>query len=197
MKIRALALVALLALGACAPKSYVVLLEDEDGTTGALVVSNEQGQERIRTAGAAIDMDDASRPPRSPWQVTVDKIQEVFGSVFAMRPPEHATYTLYFEFGNADLAKESQATLDALLEDVRDRPAPDARIEGHADRVDSVGSNDALSLLRAFVVEDILVEAGVPPERIRIAAHGESRPAVPTADEVREPLNRRVVVSVR
>ena len=57
--------------------------------------------------------------------------------------------------------------------------------------------NELLSLRRAYKVRDDLVKAGVPIERIEIDSYGESRPAVPTADEVPELRNRRVEVTVR
>ncbi len=197
MQIRILLFTALLALAACAPKSYVVLLEDEDGTTGALTVSDQRGDRRVDTAGTAVALEDPERARRSPWQATLESIQEVFGAAFALRPPPHATYVLYFEFGSAELTAASTSTLETLREDIRSRPAPDARVDGHADRFDSDKTNDGLSLLRALVVEDLLEAAGIAPERIRIDAHGETRPAVNTADGVREPRNRRVVVTLR
>jgi outer membrane protein OmpA-like peptidoglycan-associated protein len=42
-----------------------------------------------------------------------------------------------------------------------------------------------------------LVKLGIAESRIQIAGRGEREPLVPTADEVSEPRNRRVEVSVR
>ena len=42
-----------------------------------------------------------------------------------------------------------------------------------------------------------LVQLGIPAEQIRAAGRGERAPLVPTEDEVAEPRNRRVEITVR
>jgi outer membrane protein OmpA-like peptidoglycan-associated protein len=54
--------------------------------------------------------------------------------------------------------------------------------------------NMALSLRRASVVKTLLVRDGVPENQIVILARGENENLVPTADGVREMLNRRVEI---
>ena len=68
---------------------------------------------------------------------------------------------------------------------------------GHADRVGTDKANDALGLKRAERVRKILIQRGVPAERIVAASRGEREPLVQTADGVTEPRNRRVEISVR
>jgi outer membrane protein OmpA-like peptidoglycan-associated protein len=57
--------------------------------------------------------------------------------------------------------------------------------------------NQALSRRRAETVAAELVRLGIAREEIVITALGESQPLVPTADDVREPQNRRVEIVVR
>ncbi len=47
---------------------------------------------------------------------------------------------------------------------------------------------------RANSVRDALVARGVKAHGISLAGRGEAEPAVPTADGVREPANRRVEI---
>jgi outer membrane protein OmpA-like peptidoglycan-associated protein len=54
-----------------------------------------------------------------------------------------------------------------------------------------------LSLRRAERCRDELIKLGIPKVRISVAGRGEREPEVPTADEVAEPRNRRVEISVR
>ena len=68
---------------------------------------------------------------------------------------------------------------------------------GHTDRVGTVDRNDRLSLERARLVRDMLIERNLQAEFVRAVGRGERAPLVPTADEQREPRNRRVVVVVR
>jgi outer membrane protein OmpA-like peptidoglycan-associated protein len=51
-----------------------------------------------------------------------------------------------------------------------------------------------LSRRRALAVRAALIAAGVEPGRISIAAHGERRPLVATADGVPEAQNRFVTI---
>jgi outer membrane protein OmpA-like peptidoglycan-associated protein len=46
-------------------------------------------------------------------------------------------------------------------------------------------------------VRDLLVAEGIDPAMIQVTSHGEENPLVPTEDEVAEPRNRRVEVTVR
>jgi outer membrane protein OmpA-like peptidoglycan-associated protein len=77
------------------------------------------------------------------------------------------------------------------------RPAPEIAVIGHTDRVGSVQSNDALSLRRAQRIRDDMGKLGVPVDQIQVAGRGEREPLVATEDEVAEPRNRRVEISVR
>jgi outer membrane protein OmpA-like peptidoglycan-associated protein len=65
---------------------------------------------------------------------------------------------------------------------------------GHADRAGPEDYNMALSLRRADSVRAALIAGGVPADKITVAGRGESEPAVPTPDGVKEQANRRVVI---
>jgi outer membrane protein OmpA-like peptidoglycan-associated protein len=74
---------------------------------------------------------------------------------------------------------------------------PDVLVVGHTDLVGTDPFNDALGLQRAEVVRAALVRLGVPSGDIRTVSRGKRQPAVPTADGVAEPRNRRVEIVVR
>jgi len=54
-----------------------------------------------------------------------------------------------------------------------------------------------LGLQRANSVRTTLIEAGLDGAAIDVTSHGESTLLVPTADDVYEPKNRRVDITVR
>ena len=60
-----------------------------------------------------------------------------------------------------------------------------------------LAANVGLGLRRANVVRMRLIEAGVDASAINVTSHGEATLLVPTADDVSEPKNRRVEISVR
>jgi len=63
---------------------------------------------------------------------------------------------------------------------------------GHADSVGSASANEALSLRRARHVRTVLIEAGIPPERIMVAAFGANRSRSSNDSEEGRAENRRV-----
>jgi len=68
---------------------------------------------------------------------------------------------------------------------------------GHTDTVGNLSFNDKLSLARAERLREMMVGLGIPPERIQAAGRGKRELLVQTDDNVSEPRNRRVEISVR
>jgi len=59
------------------------------------------------------------------------------------------------------------------------------------------GYNYSLSMNRARAVASILAGEGIDPSVLEITSHGKDNPLVPTGDQVPEPRNRRVEITVR
>jgi len=104
---------------------------------------------------------------------------------------------LYFLADTDEFAPESKALVNQIFAEIARRPAPEIVIIGHTDRVGNAQYNDALSLRRAERCRDELIKLGIPKVRISVAGRGYREPEVPTADQVSEPRNRRVEISVR
>jgi outer membrane protein OmpA-like peptidoglycan-associated protein len=54
-----------------------------------------------------------------------------------------------------------------------------------------------LGLERAISIRSILVSYGVDPSGIGVVSHGEDNPSIETEDNVAEPRNRRVEITIR
>jgi len=80
---------------------------------------------------------------------------------------------------------------------IRDRAPVDISVVGHTDTVGKDDYNSVLSLKRARAVASILRGKGVDPSVLDITSHGKRNPLVPTGDQVPEPRNRRVEITVR
>ena len=101
---------------------------------------------------------------------------------------------VYFGFDRADLTAAADAVIQDIVAGVQ---ADDAvSVVGHTDTVGSFGYNQALSERRATTVANRMVELGVGSGQIQTAGRSFSEPAVETGDGVREPLNRRVEITV-
>jgi outer membrane protein OmpA-like peptidoglycan-associated protein len=73
----------------------------------------------------------------------------------------------------------------------------DISVVGHSDTVGAKQKNYEISLNRAQRVKELFVATGVDPHAVSTESHGEDNPLIKTPDEVAEPRNRRVEVTVR
>ena len=106
------------------------------------------------------------------------------------------TFIVYFAFDSTDLTSSSNMVLDNAMRAAKKMGAKDLAVTGHADRAGPEEYNLGLSLRRASAVLDALAARGANPAAISLAGRGEAEPLAPTADGVREPVNRRVEIIV-
>ena len=173
----------------------VVVLPGPDGKVGTVVV--ERGGERVvlNQAFAASRIVSGGSPQAH--RLGESEARREFGTVMAALPGRPKSFLLYFLEGTDEFTPESRIELDKMLAELRQRGAPDVVVIGHTDRVGNLQFNDRLSLQRAERVRVELVKLGIAEARIQIAGRGERELLVPTDDEVAEPRNRRVEISVR
>lgn len=105
-------------------------------------------------------------------------------------------YIVYFGFDRTNLTDRARATLDEVVQGVQSMGATALSVVGHADTVGSARYNQGLSERRARRVADALASRGVPANAMTLAGRSENDLAVATGDNVREPLNRRVEISL-
>ena len=106
------------------------------------------------------------------------------------------TFIVYFAFDSTALTAASELVLDDVMRAAKKMDATDLAVTGHADRAGPEEYNLGLSLRRASVVLVALAARGANPDAISLAGRGEAEPLAPTADGVREPVNRRVEIIV-
>lgn len=192
-KLASLSLLACCVLAGCASER-VILLPSADGKPSAVVVRNGKDELLLNQPYASVAR---SALGSSPYMATAERVEADYGAVLAGKPAAPRSFNLYFDSGANTLTAESLADLDKVKAELNSRPAPEVMVIGHSDRVGSLQLNDALSLKRAEAVRDLLGAAGVATEKFEIAGRGEREPLVVTEDEVAEPLNRRVEISIR
>ena len=106
------------------------------------------------------------------------------------------SYTVFFDFDSDALTPQARATLSEVLQALRAQNAG-ASIIGHTDTAGSDAYNLGLSQRRAKAVSDALLNAGIRPAVVVTDGRGEKDLASPTADNVRNPQNRRAVINIR
>ncbi len=203
MRLLAAALV-LAALAGCAeaPKQkaptapeMVAVIPGPSGHVGAVVVRGAGGEQVLDRAFVARRVKADGSVETAP--VTPEAVHEAFDETVKALPGRPASFTLYFLEGKDELTPASKAELDKVFGELRRRPAPDIVVIGHTDTVGNLAFNDKLSLARAERVRDMLVGLGIEGRRIQSAGRGKRELLVPTDDNVPEPRNRRVEISVR
>jgi len=80
---------------------------------------------------------------------------------------------VYFDFNKFTLRDDAKATLDELIDSVRDKDIKKVIVVGYADPRGSRGYNFELSMKRAQNVAAYLIKNGIPVEKVRIASYGE------------------------
>jgi len=105
------------------------------------------------------------------------------------------TITVYFDTDKATLNDEARREVARAVARIRALNAKSVVLEGHADRTGSAGHNMSLSQNRVAAVRAAIQQAGVNVQ-FSESAFGETRPAVPTAEGVRERRNRGVAVKI-
>ncbi len=179
-----------------ASHDIIVLLPDDQGKTGAIIVSSAGVERRLDQPEQTVTVE-AGSPPGPPTVMPGQEVRAIAGPALAALPKPPARFILYFEHDSVNLTPESQALLQKVLERIRARAPVDVSVVGHTDTVGKKEYNYALSLKRAVAVASILRGKGVDPSVLDITSHGKDNPLVPTGDQVSEPRNRRVEITVR
>ncbi|HEX4301167.1 MAG TPA: OmpA family protein [Rhizomicrobium sp.] len=124
------------------------------------------------------------------------------GAAPAFTPPPAAApapskdFTVYFDFDSWTLTGEQLTVLQQAIATARAGGQSHIAVVGHTDTSGSADYNQALSVKRANVVTETLVDMGARREAIQISGVGETDLAVQTPDGIKEPKNRRAVVTL-
>ncbi len=115
----------------------------------------------------------------------------------AAAPVQSRSFIVFFDWNRAELTERARQIIAEAAQQARAQRSTRIEVAGHADRSGTVQYNQALSRRRAETVAAELIRLGVAREEITVTALGESQPLVPTADDAREPQNRRVEIVLR
>ncbi|HXM89244.1 MAG TPA: OmpA family protein [Candidatus Acidoferrum sp.] len=193
---RRIALVlAVLTLASCSSRqSLFVVLPNPDGSSGAVTI--EDGQKSV-----LLDHPYAAGEVRggvpAPVQVDRAQVQQIFGNALAAQPVLPSHFVLYFEKDSDTLTPDSALRYQAVFTDIKRRQVYEVEVIGHTDTLGNPPHNQQLSMSRAVMIRDRLVRDGISPKSISVAGRGQLDLAVKTADQVAEPRNRRVEITVR
>jgi OOP family OmpA-OmpF porin len=157
--------------------------------SGAANLTAEARACRSALNTSLVALENAARPvppPRPPAPVMA-------APVAAAPPPD---YTVYFNLDSWTLTAEDLAVITNVINTARAGGQSRITIVGHTDTSGSAAHNQRLSVRRANVVVEALVDMGARRAAIQASGVGESDLAVPTGDGVKEAKNRRAVIGL-
>lgn len=108
---------------------------------------------------------------------------------------QEAMYLVFFDFDSRQIGDGGLNVVDAVVQEIQSRNIRTVRIVGHTDTSGSQAYNEKLARARANAVKTALVARGVPAGSIMTEGRGENELLVQTADNIREPANRRAVIT--
>jgi len=194
--LRGAALTVFLMLAACARDTVTLLPGADGGSSGTVAVLSEDG-EAVALINEPYQVGRVRGDSVSTRTASAEEVKAEYGDLIGTLPPEPAIYILYFEEGTTNLTPRSAPEMKKLLADVAERPGAEVQVTGHTDTVGKEVDNDILSQQRAALVRDLLIDMGVTPGDVISVGRGERALLIETEDEVQEPRNRRVEVTVR
>jgi len=159
--------------------------------SGAANLSAQAQDCRSALSNSLLALENASRPapPPPPAPVTSAPIA---APVSAPSPD----YTAYFDFDSWTLTAEDLAVITNAINTARAGGQSRITVVGHTDTSGTAAYNQRLSVRRANVVVEALVDMGARRAAIQASGVGKSDLAVPTPDGVKEARNRRSVITL-
>jgi outer membrane protein OmpA-like peptidoglycan-associated protein len=111
--------------------------------------------------------------------------------------PVASNFMVYFDFDSWTLKAEQLKVLDDVITTARTGGQSNITIVGHTDTSGPSDYNQKLSVRRANVVVEALVQMGARRTALHASGVGETDLAVQTEDNVKEAQNRRTVISLQ
>lgn len=181
-------------LTGCA-KSTVVLLPDEDGTSGSVVVHAGSAQQVLNQPEQRVEATSSGLSGVS--TMSAADVDRIFGAAIRALPEAGTSILIYFASESTHPTPKSMQELNRVLVAIQKRNTYFIEIFGHTDHLGKADYNLALSNARAREVQSLLIQRGIPAERMHEQGMGDRDPLVPAREGKAEPRNRRVEIFIR
>jgi outer membrane protein OmpA-like peptidoglycan-associated protein len=141
-------------------------------------------------------LENEARPAPPPATFPVAPVAPPPPPPVAAAPAPSSDFTAYFDFDSWTLTAEDLAVITSAINTARAGGQSRITVVGHTDTVGSADFNQRLSVRRANVVVEALVDMGARRAAIEASGVGKTDLAVQTPDQTREAKNRRTVITL-
>jgi len=179
----------------CPADEIIMVMPEEGGKVGTVDVILNDGREMV-LHGNYSAMNIAGTQVET-YQSNNEDMQKIFGQAVSALPKAPFTTSLYFITNTHALTPASKKAATELFTKITARQSANITLSGHTDSVGSNQSNQQLSLRRANMIKNALIQAGISSKRIKVVSYGEAKLTIKTNNNVAEQKNRRVEISVR
>ena len=116
--------------------------------------------------------------------------------VVALPPAPVRNFIVFFDFDKSNLTEQAQQVVTEAVMAAKQGSITRVMIVGHTDTTGSHSYNQALSERRAGSVKDAMINQGMMGSDISTEGKSFDDPLVQTGPNVREPQNRRAVITL-
>jgi outer membrane protein OmpA-like peptidoglycan-associated protein len=102
--------------------------------------------------------------------------------------------TVYFEFDSCGILPSTKTNIESIIKIINSRQDLNVILKGHTDSIGSETYNQNLSLKRAQMIAEELVNRGINKDKIKITAMGKGSPLVSNKTYYGRWTNRRVEI---
>lgn len=106
-----------------------------------------------------------------------------------------AMYLVFFDFDSSVVNAEGISVIETVVAEFNNSQINGINVVGHTDTSGSAAYNEKLANRRASSIKGELIARGVPAGAITMSGAGENDLLVSTQDGIREPANRRGVIT--
>jgi len=173
----------------CKLKTIVMLLKGKKENS-SIIVNTKGGSVIIDKVNQFVSIGSSSLPPTKPMDIGKDSSFISIPSV----DEEELRYVFYFK--DNDIVEESSQRIEEMLKELNNRKNAYIKIIGHTDTVGTFKQNSIIAKVRAENIAKVIIDSNIKYMKMDIESYSETNLAVPTKDNVYEPLNRRVEVFI-
>jgi len=149
---------------------------------------------RTSLDGSLLALENAARPAPPPLAQIAPAAPLAPVAPVAAAPP--TDYNVYFDFDSWTLTAEDLTVITNVINTARAGGQSHITVVGHTDTSGTVDYNQRLSVRRANVVVEALVDMGARRAAIQSSGVGKTDLAVQTPDNTKEAKNRRTVIDL-
>lgn len=178
----------------CKYRTIVVLL-DNDKQQNAIEVKTKESTVLLESANNYALIKSKNEIVEVLENMSETQKKNLFGDVYINSIDKSVKFKIYFN--DLDLVQDSEKKLKNIIDVISKNKDAYISIIGHTDAKGTNTHNDKLAQNRAQMVAQKIRDSNTSYLHLRVESYGEYNLAVKTADEVREPLNKRVEILIR